>query len=266
MLAMYRSNSDARRGIGQRHDADGEQAFAGHRRGRSGAGGLKEGFDYVQEASKQTYELAESFKKLGYETGASLDEMNQYTASIELSGGSTEDLTSLMQGMQRGIRANSDDLIANGVAANKAALDGMSFVDYLKKVHEIAEQMATPTEREQFLIMALGRSGATAGPMLHEFIENLQKAKGVTIISPESMKLMEETKESLGRLKIAQQEYAATVSSTWTPIGNFFRDLHTSFLQGQINSPEGHGRLQGDLLRQRGHAGHGPGEAPRPGD
>jgi len=197
--------------------------------------GLREGFSWVQEAVASTYELAEGFKKLGYETGATLGEMNQYTAAIELSGGSTETLQGLMVGMQRGIKANSEALIDNGVAASKAALQGMTFEQYLMRVHEVAESMATPTEREQFLILALGRAGATAGPMLNEFIENMKKAEGAKIITPEAMKNLEESKESLGRLKIAQQEYAAEVSAEATPIANFFQDLHTAFLQAEID-------------------------------
>gem|GEM_PF-960869 len=196
---------------------------------------LHGGFSWVSEAVTSTFELAEGFKKLGYETGASLTEMNQYTAAIELSGGSTETLQGLMVGMQRGIKANSEALIDNGVAANKAALQGMTFEQYLTRVHEIADEMATPTEREQFLILALGRAGATAGPMLNEFIENMKKGEGAHIITPESLKNMEESKESIGRLKIAQQEYAAEVSAEATPIANFFRDLHTAYLQAEID-------------------------------
>ena len=233
--------------------------------------GLKEAFNWVSEAVKQTYELAESFKKLGYETGATIDELNQYTVAIELSGGSTENLQGLMVGMQRGIKSNSDALIANGVAADKAALQGMSFEEYLRKVHETAEAMATPTEKEQFLILALGRAGATAGPMLKEFIENLAKGKDATIISPQAMANMEKSKESIGRLKIAQQEYAAIVSQEATPIADWFRDLHTWYLQQEIDHKKYldymHEDMTGakynegmaDMARENMHAKEGPG-------
>jgi len=196
---------------------------------------LKKGFDYVGEAVEKTYELAETFKVLQYATGASVVEMNQYTAAMELSGGGTEQLQSLMVGMQRGIKANSDVLIANGVASDKAALQGMSFVDYMEKVHEIADRMATPTERMQFLILALGRSGAMAGAQLGEFVENLKKTEGAKIITDESLKNLEDSKQSICRLKIAQQEYAAQVSAGATPIANWFRDLHTWYLQQEID-------------------------------
>jgi len=196
---------------------------------------LKKGFDYVGEAVEKTYELAETFKVLQYATGASVVEMNQYTAAMELSGGGTEQLQSLMVGMQRGIKANSDVLIANGVASDKAALQGMTFVEYVTKVKEIAESMATPTERMQFLIQALGRSGAMSGQQLAEFVENLKKTEGAKIITDESLKNLEDSKQSIGRLKIAQQEYAAQVSAGATPIANWFRDLHTWYLQQEID-------------------------------
>jgi hypothetical protein len=200
--------------------------------------GMKQAVEYVQEAVRDTNELAEAFKNLGYATGASTAELNAYAASIELSGGKVDELTGLMVGMQRGIRTNSDALIANGVAANKAALDAMSFEDYLRRVYEIAESLASPTEREQFLIMALGRSGATAGAQLKEFVENMDEAKRATeesgIVTDKNRQQLEETEKSVGRLKIAQQTYAAQVAANATPILNGFRDMRTAVVEVQI--------------------------------
>ena len=102
--------------------------------------------------------------------------------------------------------------------------------------------------------------------MLHEFIENLEKVKGTTIINPEAMRQMEETKASIGRLKIAQQEYAAEVSSSWTPISNWFRDLRTAWNQAEIDHAkfvkemkheqfvEVYGADTGDAAREAMHA------------
>ena len=42
---------------------------------------LKEGFDWVKEAVNSTFELSESFKVLTYATGATIVEMNHYTAA-----------------------------------------------------------------------------------------------------------------------------------------------------------------------------------------
>ena len=196
---------------------------------------LKIGVDYAKEAAEQTRELAESFKNLGYETGASLQDLNAYTMAMEMSGGKVGDLEHLMVGMQRGIKANSEALVANGVAANEAALKGMTFEQYLTRVSKIADDMATPTDREQFLIQALGRSGATAGLQIKEFVEHLEKAHELSekggIISPKSLEQLEESKQATARLDMAQQKYAASVSSWSTEIGNWFKNTHAAWLE-----------------------------------
>ena len=196
---------------------------------------LKEGVDYVKEAAEQTRELAESFKNLGYETGASLQDLNAYTMAMEMSGGKVGDLEHLMVGMQRGIKANSEALVANGVAASESALKGMTFEQYLTRVSEIADRMATPTDREQFLIQALGRSGATAGQQIKEFVEHLEKAHALSeqggIITDKGLQQLEESKQATARLEIAQQQYAANVSSWATNIGNWFKNAHAGWLE-----------------------------------
>jgi len=196
---------------------------------------LKEGVDYVKEAAEQTRELAESFKNLGYETGASLQDLNAYTMAMEMSGGKVGDLEHLMVGMQRGIKANSEALVANGVAANEAALKGMTFEEYLTKVSHIADEMATPTDREQFLIQALGRSGATAGQQIKELVEHMEAAHKLSeqggIITDKALQQLEESKAATARLEIAQQQYAANVSSWATNIGNWFKNAHAGWLE-----------------------------------
>ena len=197
--------------------------------------GLKEVGSYVVESAAQTKELSESFKTLGYATGASLGDMNAYSMAIEMSGGKVGDLDHLMVGMQRGIKANSEALIANGVAANEAALKGMTFEQYLTKVSEIADEMATPTDREQFLIQALGRSGAMAGQQIKEFVEHLKEGHDLAdkggIVTPKALEQLEESKAATARLEIAQQKYAAAVSSSWTPISNWFSNMHAKWLE-----------------------------------
>ena len=196
---------------------------------------LKEGVSYVKEAAEQTRELAESFKNLGYETGASLQDLNAYTMAMEMSGGKVGDLEHLMVGMQRGIKANSAALVANGVAANEAALKGMTFEEYLTKVSHIADEMATPTDREQFLIQALGRSGATAGQQIKELVEHMEAAHKLSeqggIITDKALLQLEESKAATARLEIAQQQYAANVSSWATNIGNWFKNAHAGWLE-----------------------------------
>ena len=203
---------------------------------------LKEGVSYVKEAAEQTRELAESFKNLGYETGASLQDLNAYTMAMEMSGGKVGDLEHLMVGMQRGIKANSEALVANGVAANEAALKGMTFEEYLTKVSHIADEMATPTDREQFLIQALGRSGAMAGQQIKEFVEHLEAAHKISeqggIITDKGLLQLEESKQATARLQIAQQQYAANVSTWATDIGNWFTNAHAGWIQQESDVAE----------------------------
>jgi len=200
---------------------------------------LKEGVDYVKEAVEQTRELAESFKNLGYETGASLEDLNAYTAAMEMSGGKVGDLEHLMVGMQRGIKANADALVANGVAASEAALKGLSFEEYLTRVSKIADEMATPTDREQFLIQALGRSGATAGQQIKELVEHMKEghefAEKGGIITDKALEQLEESKKATADLQLAQQKYAASVSSWATQFGNWFSEVHAHYLNHQAD-------------------------------
>ena len=254
---------------------------------------LKEGVSYVKEAAEQTRELAESFKNLGYETGASLQDLNAYTAAMEMSGGKVGDLEHLMVGMQRGIKANSEALVANGVAANEAALKGMTFEEYLTKVSHIADEMATPTDREQFLLQALGRSGATAGQQIKELVEHMEAAHKLSeqggIITDKSLQQFEESKAATARLELAQQKYAASVSSWATEIGNWFKGVHAGWLEqesdlaavnhliqtGQLHNIQ-YGQSMADLIPEMkamreewsklGSSGNDVGAGPKPGE
>jgi hypothetical protein len=214
--------------------------------------GLSKGVEYVQEAVRETNELAESFQDLRYATMASVEQLNTYTMAIEMDGGKVGDLEHLMVGMQRGIKANSEALVANGVASSEAALKGLSFEEYLARVSKIADEMATPTDREQFLIQALGRSGATAGQQLKEFVEHLEKARGISekggIITDQSIERMEETKAATARLEIAQQKYAASVSSWANSIGNWWRNAHAAWLENETDLAEVNHLIQAGLI------------------
>jgi hypothetical protein len=198
--------------------------------------GIKAAVEYVSDAMEETDKLAEAFKNLGYETGATVPQMNEYTAAIERSGGNVDELTGLMVGMQRGIKANSENLIANGVAANKAALEGMTFEQYLQRVSEIADTAASPTEREQFLITALGRAGATAGPQLKEFVENLEKVRDTQILTSENMAQMEGMEQATGRLKAAQQALQAVISDEVTPFKIAMKNMEAAQVEYQVAS------------------------------
>ena len=179
--------------------------------------GIKKTVEYVEEATEKTKELAETFRTLSYATGASNQELNQYTAAMEMSGGSVDNVTGLMQGMVRAVKANGDGLVLNGMAADKAGLQQMSFGDYLKKASEIADQMRTPLERDEFLTLAFGRAGAKAGAQLHEMVENMEKVANTTILNPGVEATMKALTESEGNLKRAQEARAASVAAMAAP-------------------------------------------------
>lgn len=214
--------------------------------------GLRRSAEFIAEAVKDTNELADSFEKLGYATGASLEQLNVYTVAMKLSGDQASSLEGLIVGQQRAIKANSETLIANGVAADQAALMSMSFEDYLRRVQEIAENMATPTDRAQFLMLALGRAGAMAGNQLKEFVENLEEAKRLTqdggIITQKAIDQNNEAEKSVARLETAEQKYAAATAEKANKVANTWRDIKSSLLETGLEQETVNAFLRAGML------------------
>ena len=192
---------------------------------------IKSTVEYVNESVEKTKELAETFRTLSYATGASNEELNQYTAAMEMSGGSVDNVTSLMQGMVRAVKTNADGLVANGMAADKAGLQHMSFGEYLKKASEIADNMKTPLERDEFLTLALGRAGAKCGAQLHEMVENMEKVSKTQILDPNTEALMKSLTEAEGRLKTAQEALAAQTAAMAAPAKIAWDNMKASALE-----------------------------------
>ena len=211
--------------------------------------GLKAAVEYVAESVEKTNELAHSFAKLEYSTGATNAEMNQYVAAIQLSGGGTEDLTGLMQGMTRSVKANAEGLIANGVAADKASLQNMGFGEYMEKVNEIAHQMASPLKKNEFLMLALGRAGAKTGMLLDEFCKHADEAAGKEIISAYAIEQMHLMEEAEGRLKNAEQAHAAGVSAWAARIKMSYLNAKASVLEYANESREALDMYQHGLIQ-----------------
>lgn len=198
---------------------------------------LKAAFDYVLKSMDDVYKLADSFRNLEYATGATTKQLNIYVAAMELSGGTIADVDGLLAGMARSIKANGDNLVANGVAADKAALMAMPFEDYLARVYKLTEEMATPNERLLMLQLAFGRGAALSGDKLKDFNENLKEGSRITseyaLITEKAKKQQDESELAIGRLTLAQQRYAVAVSDTTTPIMNWWRNLRTEILNTQ---------------------------------
>ena len=198
---------------------------------------LKAAFDYVLKSMDDVYKLADSFRNLEYATGATTKQLNTYAAAMELSGGTIADVDGLLTGMARSIKANGEKLIANGVAADKAALMAMPFEEYLSRVYKLTEEMATPNERLLMLQLAFGRGAALSGDKLKDFNENLKEGSKITseyaIVTEKSLKQQDESELAIGRLTLAQKRYAVAVSDTTTPIMNWWRNLRTEILNTQ---------------------------------
>lgn len=175
----------------------------------------KEATKWIYDSAEAVNDLSEKFKELRVTTGESLDSLNELYGAAQMSGQGVELVESLMAGWTKGIKSNSDVLIANGVAANKAALDGMSFKEYLLKVYEISQEMKTPAEANVFLTEALGRSGAQAAPKLKELAENLETGtealKTGNIVTLERLEMQEREEKATGALGLAYQKLYASI-------------------------------------------------------
>jgi hypothetical protein len=202
--------------------------------------GLKESFSFVKDAIDETNEMARSFKDLSYQTGINFDELNKLSAAQQLTGGTVQELEGWMKGATRSIKANSDFLIENGVAANKAALMAMPLTDYLQTVMEKAEAIENPMERGVFLQMALGRSGQEAAPQIREMLEQLKNAPEILerygrSLDQNSVQQMERAEHAAGKVSIAMEGLKQTLADTFGDNLIAARERWTEFLSDWAN-------------------------------
>lgn len=181
---------------------------------------IKESFSFVKDAINETDDMARSFKDLSYQTGISFDELNKLSAAQQLTGGSVQELESWMKGATRSIKSNSDFLVENGVAANKAALMAMPLTDYLQTVMEKAEAIENPMERGVFLQMALGRAGQESAPQIREMLEQLKEAPEVLerygrSLDQNNVQQMERAERAAGKTSIAMKGLKQTLAETF---------------------------------------------------
>jgi hypothetical protein len=182
----------------------------------------KESVKWVYDSAEAVNSWAEQFKELRVTTGESLDSLNKIYAATLQSGQGGELVSSLMMGWTRGIKANADALVANGVAADKASLMAMPFQEYLTKVYEISTEMKSPAEANVFLTEALGRSGALAAPKLKELVENLKENNSAmatgNLITQTRIDMQERDEKATGNLKIAYQKTYATLGDSMNSV------------------------------------------------
>jgi hypothetical protein len=198
----------------------------------------REAFEWVKEAINSTNELSETFVQLSITAGMSQEEFNKYNAAVTMAGGSAKDLESITRGMERGIKSNSEVLIANGIATDKAALSHMDLGQYIAKVVEVMETYGSATDKDQLLMEAFGRSGMQFARVLVEMNEKMGEAQKLADkggpITAQALQMLEESKAATARLKLAQEEYAAIVAQNASGISNSWKNIKANLVEAQI--------------------------------
>ena len=177
---------------------------------------LKESVNFMGEAVEQTNSLARSFEGLAFQIGVSYEELNNMNAAQLLSGGTSQELEGWMKSATRALRQNADMLVANGIAADKAALMSMPFTEVLKGVMAAAESIEEPAKRAIFLQESLGRAGLQSAPQIRRFIEQLENAPEVLkeygrLIGEEDVEATVKFEEATGKGNIAMQGLKQTL-------------------------------------------------------
>ena len=212
----------------------GTLAGAGMKAGEMIANGLKAAVKFIPDAIESTNKLAAEYQKMAIVAGMTTGEFNKIDAATRMAGGTTEDLTVIVRGMQRGIRSSSEELILNGVAADKAALSHMSFAEYLHSVMNVMHQMGDATDRDQLLLRAFERSGIAASAELENMDKHMQEAivmgKAHSVVTAQSVVDLESHRKALAEWGMAWDKLKSSISSLFTPLANGFLNLGASIL------------------------------------
>ena len=197
--------------------------------------GLKSIVSYVPNCIEKTMGLTETYKGLAITAGMSTRDFNAWNAAIELSGGKAEDLTSLVQGMERGIKQHSAGLIANKIAVDETALSHMTLAQYVSTVVAKMENLSDPTKKDQLLMEAFGKSGMQFASMLVEVNKHLQEGQELTAaggsITERAIADLERHKKAQGELNIQVQLNQALVSGASTGIMDSWHGMTAAALK-----------------------------------
>ena len=180
--------------------------------------GLKFIIEIIPKAIEGTGKLVESFEQLHITADMSIEDFNKWTATIKLSGGKTEDLETLVTGMARGIKRNSESLIENGIATDSAALKHMSMGEYISKVVEEMEKYSTANEKNQLLMDAFGRGGIQFANMLTKIAERQEEGQKIAaqthILDQQAWDDTENLEKAKGRLAIQEDILNRRIASS----------------------------------------------------
>jgi hypothetical protein len=198
--------------------------------------GLKEGFEWVNEAIEKTNGLARAFEGLEFQTGESFENLNILKTGMALTGGTVQELEGWMKGATRAMKGHADMLVENGIAADKAALMGMPFLEYIKAVMEKADSIEQPFRRSIFLTEALGRAGMEAAPQIRRLLENMDQAKEVfdkygNAIDEGSIRQMQAMEQEAGKLATISDTILKDIADHASGMAWGFKEAKVSFLQ-----------------------------------
>ena len=202
--------------------------------------GLKEGFNFAMEAIENTNALARTFESLNYQTGESYESLGVMNTAMEMTGGSAQEMTGWMKGATRAMNQHSEMLVANGIAADGAALRSLPFEEYLKRVMEKADQIEEPFRRSQFLTEALGRAGAEAAPQIRRMLETMEEADGVfsaygARVDADVLARMKEFERETGVFKVASETMEKDIAANAMGMARAWLDAKMVFL-GLVDS------------------------------
>ena len=198
--------------------------------------GLKEATAWIGEAIEHTNQLARSFEGLEFQTGASLHELNQYKVTMQMTGGSVDELQGWLMGLTRGVRTNSETFIANGIATSKAALEHMTFEEQLKGVLEVLEREENATRRNELAVAMLGRGGLAVVPQMRRFLETLEEGKKVNdelgdSITKNTITAMQDMEKATGRLDAAMDKAKSKAQETGAGFEIALKGAKVAFLE-----------------------------------
>ena len=117
---------------------------------------LKEGAAMTMEAVHATDELARSFETLHMRTGASYEDLTVYKNAMVLSGGSMEDFSGILNGLQRKMAAGPEIYLANKIAADATSLSQQDLMTTLAKCVQVLAAIEEPGRRSEMAIALLG--------------------------------------------------------------------------------------------------------------
>ena len=181
---------------------------------------LKEGAAMTMEAVHATDELSRSFETLHMRTGASYQDITVYKNAMVLSGGSMEDFSSILSGLQRKMAASPEIYIANKIAADATALSQQDLMTTLAKSVQVLAAIEEPGRRSEMAIALLGGRAQAMLPQIMRMNEVIEK-EGVeglkkfgAVIDDEAVEKMKKLEHELGSVKLEIEKVDQTLAES----------------------------------------------------